>query len=80
MAGEALQGALDRFAQFFVDPLCKADALEREVMAVDSEFSGEPPDKHRKRRCSSTQLQQVKFAPGGDAAAAVAAIAWLSWL
>lgn len=47
VAGEALQGALDRFAQFFVDPLCKADALEREVMAVDSEFSGEPPVEHR---------------------------------
>ena len=46
VAGEALQGALDRFAQFFVDPLCKADALEREVMAVDSEFSGEPLGKH----------------------------------
>lgn len=36
----ALHGALDRFAQFFIDPLCKADALEREVMAVDNEFSG----------------------------------------
>ncbi|KAL0048825.1 hypothetical protein WJX82_000128 [Trebouxia sp. C0006] len=36
----ALYGALDRFAQFFIDPLCKADALEREVMAVDDEFSG----------------------------------------
>lgn len=36
----ALYGALDRFAQFFIDPLCKADALEREVMAVDNEFSG----------------------------------------
>ena len=39
----ALYGALDRFAQFFIDPLCKADALEREVMAVDNEFSGERP-------------------------------------
>lgn len=37
----ALYGALDRFAQFFIDPLCKDDALEREVMAVDNEFSGE---------------------------------------
>lgn len=37
----ALHGALDRFAQFFVAPLCKADALEREVNAVDNEFSGE---------------------------------------
>ena len=39
----ALRGALDRFAQFFVAPLCKADALEREVNAVDNEFSGAPP-------------------------------------
>lgn len=37
----ALYGALDRFAQFFIQPLCKADALEREVMAVDNEFTGE---------------------------------------
>ena len=36
----ALRGALDRFSQFFVAPLCKADALEREVNAVDNEFSG----------------------------------------
>jgi nardilysin len=36
----ALEGALDRFAQFFVAPLIKADALEREVQAVDNEFSG----------------------------------------
>lgn len=39
-APEALKGALDRFAQFFVAPLVKADALEREVKAVDNEFSG----------------------------------------
>lgn len=42
----ALYGALDRFAQFFIDPLCKADALEREVMAVDNEFSGEQSQRH----------------------------------
>ncbi len=36
----ALFGALERFAQFFVAPLCKADALEREVNAVDNEFTG----------------------------------------
>jgi nardilysin len=36
----ALAGALDRFAQFFVAPLMKADALGREVSAVDNEFSG----------------------------------------
>lgn len=39
-APAALEGALDRFAQFFVAPLVKADALEREVLAVDNEFSG----------------------------------------
>lgn len=37
---KALSGALDRFAQFFVAPLCKADALQREVQAVDNEFIG----------------------------------------
>ncbi len=47
----ALYGALDRFAQFFIDPLCKADALEREVMAVDNEFSGTA-------RSAVSQLQQ----------------------
>ena len=36
----ALLPALDRFAQFFTCPLVKADALEREVGAVDNEFSG----------------------------------------
>ncbi|GMH33878.1 hypothetical protein BSKO_01712 [Bryopsis sp. KO-2023] len=36
---EFLHGALDRFAQFFVAPLCKENSLEREVESVDSEFS-----------------------------------------
>ncbi|KAK9808961.1 hypothetical protein WJX72_007074 [[Myrmecia] bisecta] len=35
-----LYGALDRCAQFFIAPLCKADALDREVNAVDNEFTG----------------------------------------
>ena len=35
-----LHAALDRFAQFFIEPLCKADALDREVQAVDNEFTG----------------------------------------
>lgn len=33
-----LKPALDRFAQFFIAPLAKEDAMEREVQAVDSEF------------------------------------------
>ncbi|GER35472.1 insulinase (Peptidase family M16) family protein [Striga asiatica] len=36
---EFLHGALMRFAQFFVSPLVKAEAMEREVLAVDSEFN-----------------------------------------
>ena len=40
MKPEALRGALERFAQFFIAPLCKADALEREVNAVHNEFTG----------------------------------------
>jgi len=34
-----LYPALDRFAQFFIQPLMKEDSTEREVQAVDSEFS-----------------------------------------
>lgn len=36
---EALGGALDRFAQFFICPLFTASATERELLAVDSEHS-----------------------------------------
>ena len=35
----ALDGALDRLAQFFVDPLLSLDCVEREVKAVDSEYA-----------------------------------------
>ncbi|KRZ08336.1 Insulin-degrading enzyme [Trichinella zimbabwensis] len=37
---EFLGGALDRFAQFFIEPLFTVDATEREVNAVDSEMRG----------------------------------------
>lgn len=40
MNPSGLKGALERFAQFFIAPLIKPDALEREVNAVDNEFSG----------------------------------------
>jgi insulysin len=33
---EYLDGALDRFAQFFISPLFKPDANDRELKAVDS--------------------------------------------
>ncbi|ETS76969.1 hypothetical protein PFICI_10843 [Pestalotiopsis fici W106-1] len=32
-----LYGALDRFAQFFIEPLCLSSTLDRELNAVDSE-------------------------------------------
>lgn len=42
------EGALDRFAQFFIHPLMKKDAVDRETEAVDSEFQiGLPKDKNR---------------------------------
>ncbi|OWM66636.1 hypothetical protein CDL15_Pgr010287 [Punica granatum] len=34
---EFLKGALERFSQFFISPLVKMEAMEREVLAVDSE-------------------------------------------
>ncbi|KAG2422783.1 hypothetical protein HXX76_015803 [Chlamydomonas incerta] len=36
---ESLGEALDRFAQFFIQPLISEDGIEREVRAVDSEHS-----------------------------------------
>lgn len=36
--------ALDRFANFFVSPLFKEDAVDREIQAVDSEFQMNLPD------------------------------------
>ncbi|GLT80672.1 hypothetical protein SLA2020_520990 [Shorea laevis] len=36
---EFLRGALKRFSQFFISPLVKCEAMEREVLAVDSEFN-----------------------------------------
>lgn len=37
-SSSALPQAMDIFAQFFIAPLMKADSLEREIQAVDSEF------------------------------------------
>ncbi|KAL8225096.1 hypothetical protein R6Q57_017653 [Mikania cordata] len=36
---EFLLGALRRFSQFFISPLVKSEAMDREVLAVDSEFN-----------------------------------------
>jgi insulysin len=38
-SNEGFEGALDRFAQFFISPLLKEDSTDREMEAVDSEFN-----------------------------------------
>ena len=37
VAAESLEGALDRFTQFFVSPLFSVSCVDRELLAVDSE-------------------------------------------
>mmetsp|Transcript_19875 Transcript_19875/g.14317 ORF Transcript_19875/g.14317 Transcript_19875/m.14317 type:complete len:94 (-) Transcript_19875:2508-2789(-) len=38
-SNEGFEGALDRFAQFFIAPLLGDSSAEREMNAVDSEFN-----------------------------------------
>ncbi|KAJ1745782.1 hypothetical protein LPJ58_005973, partial [Coemansia sp. RSA 1591] len=40
IANNALEGALDRLANHFINPLLSAEAIQREIKAVDSEFKG----------------------------------------
>ncbi|KAG2444954.1 hypothetical protein HXX76_001690 [Chlamydomonas incerta] len=55
-----LAGALDRFAQFFIAPLVSPASLEREVLAVDSEFSQVLQDDH----CRLSQIMCHTSRPG----------------
>ncbi|KAL5582861.1 hypothetical protein UlMin_015303 [Ulmus minor] len=57
---EFLKGALRRFSQFFVSPLVKTEAMEREVQAVDSEFN----QVLQNDACRLQQLQCHTSAPG----------------
>ncbi|KAL7152177.1 hypothetical protein ABFS83_04G079600 [Erythranthe nasuta] len=57
---EFLKGALTRFAQFFTSPLVKAEAMEREVLAVDSEFN----QVLQNDSCRLQQLQCFTSSPG----------------
>lgn len=57
---EFLKGALRRFSQFFVSPLVKIEAMEREVLAVDSEFN----QVLQNDACRLQQLQCHTAAPG----------------
>ncbi|KAI4373362.1 hypothetical protein MLD38_011493 [Melastoma candidum] len=51
---EFLKGALERFSQFFISPLVKMEAMEREVLAVDSEFN-------QILQNDACRLQQLQF-------------------
>ncbi|XP_056165703.1 nardilysin-like isoform X2 [Syzygium oleosum] len=57
---EFLKGALKRFSQFFISPLVKMDAMEREVLAVDSEFN----QVMQSDACRLQQLQCHTSTPG----------------
>ena len=39
VSNEGFEGALDRFAQFFISPLFNEGSVEREINAIDNEFS-----------------------------------------
>lgn len=57
---EFLKGALKRFSQFFISPLVKMEAMEREVLAVDSEFN----QVLQNDACRLQQLQCYTSVPG----------------
>ncbi|KAM2047075.1 hypothetical protein ACFX1T_005783 [Malus domestica] len=57
---EFLKGALRRFSQFFVSPLVKIEAMEREVQAIDSEFN----QVLQNDSCRLEQIQCHTSAPG----------------
>ncbi|KAJ1941716.1 metalloprotease, partial [Linderina macrospora] len=40
VSDKAFEGALDRFAQIFIDPLFDANSIDRELNSVQSEFQG----------------------------------------
>jgi secreted Zn-dependent insulinase-like peptidase len=65
-----LRGALERFAQFFVAPLFKADAVDREVNAVENEFRGEQRSLRDEHRSVSTAMSCSWAAPWACLAAA----------
>ncbi|PRQ34787.1 putative insulysin [Rosa chinensis] len=57
---EFLKGALSRFSQFFVSPLMKREAMERELQAIDLEFNRVLQNDF----CLLQQLQCYTSSPG----------------
>lgn len=65
----AFEGALDRFAQFFIAPLFTAEFTERELNAVDSEFQKNIEDddwrsQHLRRMYSIEDHPENQFSTG----------------
>ncbi|XP_059475438.1 nardilysin-like isoform X2 [Neocloeon triangulifer] len=66
---QGFKDALDRFAQFFISPLLKKEAMQREREAIESEFNlALPSDYHRKKQLLGTLAKKnhpaAKFAWG----------------
>ena len=64
-----LEPALDRFAQFFIEPLFTAEYVERESNAVHSEYRAKLKDGYRRQRDVLKEIindehPQVKFSVG----------------
>lgn len=53
---EQLEPALDRFAQFFIAPLFDADFVEREIQAVNSEFTASLQNDGRRQQDVLSEL------------------------
>jgi len=65
----SFDGALDRFAQFFIKPLFNADATQREMQAIHSEHSKNLQVDTRRglavlRTCASPKHPMSKFSTG----------------
>ena len=56
--------ALDRFAQFFIAPLMKKNAMEREREAVDSEFEQALPSDFNRRQQGPHSIALNLFGQG----------------
>ena len=58
VSNEGFEGALDRFAQFFICPIFNEGTVEREINAIDNEFSKNINDDVR--RLNQIQLSESK--------------------
>lgn len=59
---QALPGALDRFARFFIDPLFSPEYIDRERHAVESEFQARRRDDRRRAHEVTKQVMNPEHA------------------